>query len=248
MSGKSENEGEHPPLKDYLIFGAYCFLAAVAGPRFINNLLDGVLKDKQIATLAKDKKVATEEKEKAIEEKEKVIEEKEQVEKVKTKLTAQNQLAAENDEKVALEMAENTVVKTKGVDAVAPVNRIVPGPIIHEDDPQKGRFGGKSENNGRVLKAEVKKSSIPEFYHVKIWVESTDAAKPLEDVMFYIHDSFRPSVYPITKNEFVDGKAVDDDILSYGAFTVGAITDNGETLLELDLSEQPEFPKTFRER
>ncbi|RYD90838.1 MAG: hypothetical protein EOP54_23410, partial [Sphingobacteriales bacterium] len=65
-------------LKNYLILAAYCFLAAAAGTRFINTIMDGVLKEK-IAALTKEKEVATEEKNKAIEEKEKAVEEKEKI-------------------------------------------------------------------------------------------------------------------------------------------------------------------------
>jgi hypothetical protein len=251
---------ECPPLKDYLIFGAYCLLAAVAGPRFINGLLDGVLKDKQIAALAKDKKAIAAEKDKAVEEKEKVVEEKDQVveekakvekekeeiEKIKTKLAAQNQLAAKHD--------EENVLMSEGVLEVAspdsPTNSLLsfrPGAIIHKDDLQKGRFGGKSEHNGRALRAEVGNESSSGFFRVKIWVESTDPERPLEDVMFFLHDSFRPSVYVIKKEDFKDGKAM-DQFEAYGAFTVGAVTDNGDTLLELDLSELVTAPKAFRER
>jgi len=51
-------------------------------------------------------------------------------------------------------------------------------PVIHGDDPQKGRFGGLPARSGRSLKANVAKSgSIPEFYNVTIWVESDDPQK-----------------------------------------------------------------------
>ena len=123
------------------------------------------------------------------------------------------------------------------------------GPVTVGDDPQKGRFGGKSEVNGRALKAKVEKSLIPEFYNLSIWVESTDDTRPLDsDVVFYLHDSFRPAVFTIKPEDFENGKAIDDDLLSYGAFTVGAVTDDGNTLLELDLAEDSGFPEKFRQR
>lgn len=37
-------------------------------------------------------------------------------------------------------------------------------------------------------------------------------------------------------------------LTAYGAFTVGVEAGNGKTRLELDLSEDPSFPKEFRER
>ncbi len=123
-------------------------------------------------------------------------------------------------------------------------------PVIHANDPRKGRFGGKSENNFCRLLAEVNPSDVPNFYHVKLWVESTDPlTHPLQtEVIFYIHDSFSPSVNTYKPAEFTDGKAVEDELLSFGAFTVGVITDNGKTLLELDLADDSRFPKEFRER
>jgi hypothetical protein len=82
-------------------------------------------------------------------------------------------------------------------------------------------------------------------------VESTDPNNnPLNsDVILYIHDSFNPSIIRYTKSEInKDGKIIEDDILSYGAFTIGVITDNGKTLIELDLAEDNSFPKEFRNR
>jgi hypothetical protein len=260
-AAKAKKDAENVPLKAYLLFGAYCLLAATAGPRFINGLLDGVLKDKQIAALAKDKKAiaaekdkAVEEKEKVVEEKDKITEEKDEIEKVKTKLAAQNHLAAVQDQENALRgITKKTVTEMVSKSTIEEATTakasftFKPGPVIHNDDPQKERFGGKSENKGRALKATVGKESSDGFFDVTIWVESTDPKKPLEDVMFYLHDSFRPSVYLIKKEDFKQGKAI-DEVEAYGAFTVGAVTDNGSTLLELDLSEQIEFPKAFRER
>jgi hypothetical protein len=224
----------------------YCFLAAAAGPRFINNLIDGVIKDKQIDKLAKKNEAVTAEKDQVVAEKEKVVEEKNQIEKKQELQTIENRVLAEKAEHSALREASfEPATSDIGFGDMKP--KI--GPVTVKDDPQKGRFGGKSENNGKALKASVEKSKIPEFYNVTIWVESTDQTKPLNsDVIFYLHDSFRPAVYTIKPDEFVQGKAIDDEILSYGAFTVGAVTDNGETLLELDLADETGFPPAFRRR
>lgn len=239
---------ENPePLKNYLLWSAYCFLAAAAGVRFINNIMDSVLKDKQIAKLKdenaekeQEKKEAEEEKKKAEKEKAVAESQKEEAEKIKLKYAMNNRLSAKEQEQEIVPKILN-----KGL-SVLPVIK----PVTVLDDPQKGRFGGSPISNGRQLKAEVKPAKIPSFYNVRIWVESLDLNNPLTDeVVFYIHDSFNPSVYPIKPDEFTpDGKAMDDEIVSFGAFTVGAVADQGRTLLELDLAEQPEFPKQFRER
>lgn len=222
--------GGADPLKSYLLYGAYCLLAAAAGFKFINMLINNVVKDKELSD--KTNKIENLEKEKEKREKNSQISQQQEDMKVRQELTRAN-LAG---------------MVTTITDTAVPFWPVLPA-ITHPDDPQKGRFGEKPERNFRELKANVTKSHIPDFYQVEIWVESTDPQHPLDaDVVFYLHDSFSPSVYSIKTDEFRNGKALDDDILSYGAFTVGAITDNGKTMLELDLSADPRFPKEFRER
>jgi hypothetical protein len=246
-------------LKAYLIFMAYCFLAAAAGPRFINNLIDGVIKDKQIANLNQKNEAVTAEKQKVEAEKDKVVAEKDEIAEEKDKVVEQKN---EIEKKQSLQKIENHLLATKeekqvsqtmftalaAKDLKAPAKPQIK-PVTVKDDPQKGRFGGESENNGRALKATVtERKDAKELYDVTIWVESTDPQKPLDsDVVFYLHDSFRPAVYTIKPKDFKDGRAL-DDLISYGAFTVGAVTDNGSTLLELDLAKNSDFPEVFRLR
>lgn len=219
---------EVPPLKTYFLIAAYCLLAAAAGPRFINNLMDGVLKSQQIKQLEKTNT--------------KVTKENEKIQETRKLDIALNTLQAEHDEEKAVAQAE---VK----DTFAAVVKPQIGPKTNLEDPQKGRFGGKREVNGRKLCASVTSSGVPRFYKVKIWVESTDAAKALSgDVIFYLHDTFRPSVITLPEIEFTDGKAVLESKIAWGAFTVGAVLDGGNTLLEYDLAQDPEFPTDFRSR
>lgn len=214
--------------KSYLLWLAYCIIAAAAGFRFIDMLINNVIKQGEIKTLKTENKELQEKSEKE---------------------SQQNRVNAQVAEKKVLEEIVKEKTASLGAKQEAmETARLLPsiGPITHLDDPQKGRFGGRASNNFRCLKARVTSSYIPGFYNVAIWVESTDPVNhPLTDkVVFYIHDSFRPNVYTIDP---VNGKAEDDDILSYGAFTVGAIADQGETLLELDLADDPSFPQRFRE-
>lgn len=226
------------PYQNYFLFIAYCLLASTAGYRFINMLIDGVLKGDKINKLETQNETLSKDIEKR---------------------TANSQISQkqEHAEVVKKLMEEKTVqLQTKAISNPEVLKHvslpIIPElpPVIHPDDPQKGRFGGKAENNFRKISADVKSSHVPDFYKVVLVVESTDPANhPLDsDVIFYIHDSFSPSVFTYSPKEFKDGKAVEDEILSYGAFTVGIITDNGQTMLELDLAEDPKFPKKFRER
>ena len=225
---------ESNPLKGYLLYGAYCLLAAAAGFRFINMLINNVVKEQELNE--KNNKI-------------------EALEKDKEKRVKNSQISQQQEDlKVREELVTDSIQQDLGrgdnqLNTLLPVLPVLP-PITNPDDPQKGRFGGKSEVNYRRLDAEVTKSNIPEFYNVKIWVESTDPKNyPLNnDVIFYIHDSFNPSVFTCKVNEFKDGKALEEDIISYGAFTVGAIVANEQTMLELDLSEISQFPKKFRMR
>ncbi|CAN5423629.1 hypothetical protein BH10BAC2_BH10BAC2_18770 [soil metagenome] len=220
--------------KNYLLWTAYCLLAAAAGFRFINMLINNVVKDEQL------KKVESEKKE---------------LKKDNEKRTRNSQISQqEEDKEIREKVIQKAIAERQGMNLIGvqnidlPVLPVLP-PVISNNDPQKGRFGGLSEKNERKLSAKVDASYIPNFYSVTLVVESTNSANPLtSDVIFYIHDSFNPSVFTYTAVEFIEGKAIENEILSYGAFTVGVITDNGKTMLELDLAEDKSFPKEFRER
>ena len=226
--------------KHYFLWAAYCILAGAAGFRFINMLISNVVKSGEMS------KVKTEnqelKKEKVFREMNSQQSQTEEIAKVHAGITK---------EKVEQITAKGPIVGPPGpLDEVIeiPVMPALP-PVKHPEDPQKGRFGGRSEANGRRLSAVVEESNLPDFYKVILTVESTQGNPPLNaDVIFYIHDSFNPSVFTYKPAEFINGKAIEDEILSYGAFTVGVITDNGKTMLELDLSEDKKFPKLFRER
>ena len=101
------------------------------------------------------------------------------------------------------------------------------------EDPQKGKWGGSSSNNGRLLTARVEK--IPDesiFRRVVLRVESTDATKPLSgSVTFHLHPTFPNSII----DEPVINGIAEISVVAYGAFTVGAEADGGATQLEFDL-------------
>lgn len=116
----------------------------------------------------------------------------------------------------------------------------------YHDDPQKGKWGGISEQNNRKITAYVRDSKIPNFYIVVITVVSTNENNPLKGyVKFHLHNTFKnPTPVIAVQN----GKAVLKLSMVYGAFTVGAETDDEKTKLELDLAELPDAPKQFKER
>lgn len=120
--------------------------------------------------------------------------------------------------------------------------------VSDEEDPQKGRFGGDEEHNGRRLVATVEPSSVKsEWCKLTLRVVSTDATRPLVGkVKFFLHDTFQPDIYdiPIANNQ------AELVLRAWGAFTIGAIADNGATKLELDLATSPnvQAPTAWRMR
>lgn len=115
------------------------------------------------------------------------------------------------------------------------------------DDPWRGVFGGSPEQNGRKLHAEVAPIAGSEnLFAITLRVESTDPARPLVGpVRFFLHHTFQnqcPLIPPSASG------AAELHLRSYGAFTVGALTDGGATELEMNLAELPEAPQRFRER
>lgn len=64
-------------------------------------------------------------------------------------------------------------------------------------------------------------------------------------VKFHLHHTFS-NPDPVISVQ--DGEAVLKLTKVYGAFTVGAEADDGNTFLELDLAELSDAPKEFEER
>lgn len=116
------------------------------------------------------------------------------------------------------------------------------------EDPWKGRFGGMSSTNDRQLWADVK--PIPGssgLYSIRLQVSSLHPdANPLKGaVQFFLHPSFTNRRPVVTAGP--NGIA-ELNLKAWGAFTVGAIADDGRTKLELDLSELESAPADFRSR
>jgi hypothetical protein len=117
------------------------------------------------------------------------------------------------------------------------------GPPVDADDPQKGRWGGKKRHNGRELAGTV--SSVSKNWFDVTLTVKTVRGKPLTGpVSFHLHPSFSEEVQTVAAKEGVATIAIQ----AWGAFTVGAVMDDGKTTLELDLAELRDAPKEFRER
>jgi hypothetical protein len=113
-------------------------------------------------------------------------------------------------------------------------------------DPNKGKFGGSALQNDRALRAIIEPAvTMPGFYRVTMTVSSALPTKPLTgEVELHLHPTFRQSVVTVPVTNGVASLTV----ISYGAFTVGAVCDNGKTLLELDLAVLPDAPQDFKSR
>ena len=113
-------------------------------------------------------------------------------------------------------------------------------------DPWKGKFGEVSAAGDRKLEATL--SAIDgdsELMAVHLRVTSTSPANPLTGtVQFYLHPTFPQHVRAIPVK---DGQAA-LNLISFGAFTVGAETDDGKVRLELDLSMLPDAKEPWRSR
>ncbi len=113
------------------------------------------------------------------------------------------------------------------------------------EDPNKGKFGGESSSNERILCATVVEStSLAGLYNLDLAIQSTNAEKPvIGKAIFYLHPTFNPDQISVLAQ---NGKAELKGLLSYEAFTVGAACDNNSTRLELDLNTLENAPNGFK--
>ncbi len=159
------------------------------------------------------------------------------------KIAKEAENKAENAQSVALGVGRRDGVETRENIAA---NVITPGDAV--GDPWKGRFGGESENNNRRLEAQVSRiAGSFDLFSIKLAVFSTlPRQAPLRGaVQFFLHPTFnndRPIIM-VGPNGIAELK-----LTAWGAFTVGAIADDGRTNLELDLSELDNAPAEFRNR
>jgi hypothetical protein len=122
---------------------------------------------------------------------------------------------------------------------------IAPG---NPSDPWKGVFGGQSINNDRQIQAEVK--LIPGsagLFAIRLVVSSLHPqSNPLIGaVQFFLHPTFKNDQPVITVGPTGIAEL---NTKAWGAFTVGALADDGQTKLELDLAQLATAPPEFRSR
>jgi len=124
-------------------------------------------------------------------------------------------------------------------------NGIQPG---DPNDPWKGRFGGNNANNDRELTAQVSPiAGRAGLYAIQLLVKSLHAdTNPLKGaVQFFLHPTFNDETPVVSVGP--NGTA-ELSLKAWGAFTVGAVADDGATKLELDLSQLASAPADFKSR
>lgn len=112
------------------------------------------------------------------------------------------------------------------------------------DDPWRGKFGGSPTAGDVTLSATVTplESSSTNF-RINMLIHATPAYAG-QSAMIYLHPTFGSDPCKVAFGP--DGKGT-LEVFGYGAFTVGAILENGDKL-ELNLATLPDVPEAFRQR
>lgn len=116
------------------------------------------------------------------------------------------------------------------------------------EDPWNGRFGGQSISNDRELKAEVNPIlGSSDLYSIRLTVNSLHPqTNPLTGVVqFFLHPTFNNDKPIVTVGPYGIAEL---NLKAWGAFTVGALADDGQTKLELNLATLKTAPAEFRTR
>ena len=112
----------------------------------------------------------------------------------------------------------------------------MPATSLRNSDPQSGRWGGKRESDHRLISVGQIRPlrADPDNYRIPLQVRSTDPQRhPLQGkVRFHLHSSFSPQLQEVVVRDGI-ARLV---LIGFGAFTVGAETDDG-TRLELNLAD-----------
>ena len=116
-----------------------------------------------------------------------------------------------------------------------------------EEDPWRGAFGGSASSNDTVLSATV--SPIPgqtANFRIEVTIAGATPDRQRElagrTALVYLHPSFGKAIRSVSFG--ADGRAT-LLLYAYGAFTIGALLDDG-TKLELNLATLPGAPDQFR--
>lgn len=131
------------------------------------------------------------------------------------------------------------------VDVRQQVDRFLHTAVDWDDDTVVRVFGEHpSTANGRTFSAEIS-VQYEKALVIRLVVERHDGAPLGNDVTFLLHPTFhsRTRVVPVEGDD-----RADLEIYCTGWFTVGAIMDQGQTILEYDLRKMPGAPEWFKKR
>lgn len=129
------------------------------------------------------------------------------------------------------------------VDVRERVDRFLLTGVKWDDDTVVDIFGEHpSTANGRTLSGEIT-AQYEKALVIRLVVERHEGKPMGENVLFLLHPTFRARIRVVP----VEGDdRADLEIYCTGWFTVGAIADDGETLLEYDLRKLPGAPDWFK--
>lgn len=250
------NESRTNP-SNYFAFAGFCVLGAVFARDFLNSMGRTLLKrvddlDKKIDEKVSEAIRMKEEAQK--ESSQKVID---STQLLRNEFQKRFTEAVQPESRVTFRDSDSTeaTAETKTKNIAEIINEI--DRKIHENvsriigkapfnDIQKNQWGGKQRANEREITATVKK--LRKFwYKINITVRSTNPEKPLESpVLLYVHDTFQYRDNRIIL-DVEDNNVAKEELRAVGSFTVGAVCDNGDTILELDLAELPGVDQEFKD-
>lgn len=226
FSGLLPTTFAYPYAAALLVFYAICGFLAV-------YLWAKIYLLKQLTSLDRDLDGALLETNKKIDE----VDEKQNIKLEIAKL--ESQLNDFNRQKNKLRTAESKPDIKPIVDIAAPEN------INYVDDGQKGRWGNTPVANGYRLEASFnKRDPLDDVYDIVLTVRAEAPGTELTGlVYFFLHDSYYPDcvLQATAKNN-----AASQTIVSFEAFTVGAVCNGGAVKLELDLNTYDKSPEDYR--
>lgn len=159
--------------------------------------------------------------------------------------------AAPGSVAVTAELPASTGEMTAGITSDLPqtlrsqVERFLHTDVDWNDDTVPRIFGKQpTEAGGRVLRGEIS-VRYEQALVIRLVLERRGGAPLTDDVAFLLHPTFHSRVRVVP----VDGDdRADLEIYCTGWFTVGAIADKGQTLLEYDLRTLAGAPDWFKKR
>jgi hypothetical protein len=125
----------------------------------------------------------------------------------------------------------------------------VPAKPADPEDLNKGRFGGKAQIGPYRLTGKLYPKATSKHFFIFDLMLQTSGNKLLSGPTFYLHETFGPGSYTISKPD-ESGDYVLREISSYGRFTAGCRFEarNGkDIMLEWDIGELEGLPARFLE-